>query len=550
MHCWNYTSTFSAGWLIIPVSFCFGTLSGIFFMFKGFRQIACLTALSRVFGMLRDMAFAHFLGADWLMTAWTMGFKIPNLSRRLFGEGAAAASFIPVYSQELEKDAASARRLACTVLTVVAVVLLSIVLAGECFVWVYYRYFAANEGTRVGLKLCSVMLPYMISICLVAILAGILQVHRHFAAPAAAPIVLNIIIISSLLLSGWVFKMEEERQIYFVACGVLFAGLVQIGIQIPPLRKANVKLAPAWDVHSAAFKRIIIMMGPMIIGLTVTQINTLADDLIALGFSREDGYPLGWGAVSNLYYAQRMYQLPLGVFGISLATAIFPVLSTMAAKKDYDGLAKTVSRGIGGAAFLAVPATAGLILVARPVIAAVFEHGKFTGEDTAVTAMTLSWYAVGLTGFFSQQILTRAFYSMQDSKTPMYSAVLAVCVNVVLNLTLIWFMGTGGLALSTAVCSYLQVFILVAVLRKRIGHSFMQGLPATVLKTAAATFLMTVVSGGVLCLMRNLPKGAGGLKFDIFRLVAVVLSSVVVYYICAVIMRNEGLSLVVRREKA
>lgn len=518
-------------------------------MVKGFRQIAGLTALSRVFGMLRDMAFAHFLGAGWLMTAWTMGFKVPNLSRRLFGEGAAAASFIPVYSEQLHKDPESARRLACTVLTVVAVLLLSIVLAGECFVWVYYKFFAANEGTRVGLKLCSVMLPYMIAICLVAILAGILQVNRHFAAPAAAPIVLNIIIISCLFLSGGVFKMQQGRQIYFVACGVLFAGLVQIGIQIPPLRKAHFKLAPAWDVHSAAFKKIIIMMGPMIIGLTVTQINTLADDLIALGFSSEDGYPLGWGAVSNLYYAQRMYQLPLGVFGISLATAIFPVMSAMSAKKDYDGLAKTVSRGIGGAAFLAVPATAGLILVARPVVAAVFEHGKFTSADTAVTAMTLSWYAIGLCGFFSQQILTRAFFSMQDSKTPMYSAIIAVCVNVVLNLSLIWVMGTGGLALSTAICSYLQVVILVTALRKRIGHSFMQGLGATVLKTVAATILMAAVSGGVLWLMRNLPKGAGGLKFDILRLIAVVFCSVVIYYTCAVLMRNEGLSLVVRRKK-
>ena len=224
-------------------------------------------------------------------------------------------------------------------------------------------------------------------------------------------------------------------------------------------------------------------------------------------------------------------------------------MSAQAANKDYDGLAKSVSRGIGGTVFLAFPAMAGLFLVGRPLASAIFEHGEFTGADADATARTLCFYAIGLCGFFSQQILTRAFYSMKDSKTPMRSALVAVFVNIVLNLTLIWYMGVSGLALSTAICSYLQVLILLFALRKRIGHSFMQGLGGNVLKTVSATILMSGVSGGVLWLMRNLEKGADGLKFDILRLVAVVLCSVIVYYFCAVWMRNDGLSLVVRRKK-
>ncbi|MCF7956515.1 MAG: murein biosynthesis integral membrane protein MurJ [Phycisphaerae bacterium] len=530
-------------------------------MVKGFRQIAFLTAISRVFGMLRDMAFSYFLGAGTLFDSWVIAFKIPNLARRIFGEGAASASFIPVYSEQLQIDKKNAQRLASTVVTVIFVILSIAVLIGLVGILVYYKFFSANDENRRMLGLTAIMLPYMIMICVVAIIAGVLNSHRHFATPALAPIVLNIFIIASLCITGWAFGMKAWNQVFVVAVCVLFAGVAQIAIQFPPLRASGVKLRPAWDVHTDAFKKIITMMGPMIIGLTVTQVNTLADDLVAkcLSGSLEKGefftffgksieYPVWAGSVSYLYYAQRLYQLPLGVFGISLATAIFPVMSAQAASKDYDGLAKSVSRGIGGTVFLAVPAMAGLFLVGRPLVSAIFQHGEFNGADANATAFTLCFYAIGLTGFFSQQILTRAFYSMQDSRTPMRSALVAVCVNIVLNLTLIWYMGVSGLALSTAICSYLQVVILIWALRRRIGHSFMLGLPLTVAKTFVSTGLMAAVSGGALYLMRDLPKGDLGLKFDILRLSVVVLVSVVVYYYSSVAVKNDGLLLVIRRE--
>ena len=509
-------------------------------MIRGFRQIAGLTTISRVFGMLRDMAFAHFFGAGWLMTAWTMGFKVPNLARRLFGEGAASASFIPVYSEELNNNPEQAKQLANTVVTVVFVILAAIVLVSETLVLSYYGLFETRTGPRLGLLLCSIMLPYMIFICIVAIMAGILNVHRHFATPAASPIVLNICIIGGLLFTGWVLKIEPERQVLFVAAAVLVAGLAQIAIQIPSLRASGVSIRPAWNIHSKAFKRIIILMGPMILGLTATQLNTLADDIIALCFMNEQGYPLSYGAPSYLYYAQRLYQFPLGVLGISLATAIFPVMSSDAARKDFAALGKTVARGMKGAVFVAIPATAGIFLVARPLIAAVFEHGQFTSSDTPVVALTLSFYAVGLSGYFLQQIMTRAFYSMQDSKMPARSAIFAVVANVILNLTLIWFLGTAGLAASTAMCSYLQVTILVIVLRRRLGHAILDGLQVTLMKTLAATALMLLVGIIILILMRSLPAGRG---FDILRLAVIVPSAVAVYTVAAKLLHIEMLSL-------
>ena len=525
-------------------------------MIKGFRQIASLTALSRVFGFVRDVAYSHFFGASALLDAWAIAFKIPNLARRLFGEGAASASFIPVYSEELTKRPEQAKQLVNTVVTVLFVLLAAIVLIGEGVIWGYYKFFidSSTGDTRLVLSLSSIMLPFMLLVCMVAILAGILNVHRHFAAPAAAPIVLNIFIIGSILLTGWVFGLGAEQQVFFVAVAVVVAGVVQIAIQIPPLRRYRVSIRPAWQIHSDAFRKIIILMGPMILGLTVTQINTLADDLIAwwLSGSHEKGeffmllgnkimYPLQRGSVSHLYYAQRLYQLPLGVFGISLATAIFPVMSSYAARGDFAGLSRTVSQGLRSAVFIAIPATIGLVAIARPLISVAFEHGQFGQfrDDTGMVAWTLLFYSLGLCGYFAQQVLTRAFYSMQDSKTPMRSALIAVIANIFLNLTLIWLLGTGGLALSTALCSYLQVAILVVFLRRSLRKrgpeaSILDGFGRTLWKTIAATLCMAAAIMTTQRLSQSWP--------NIFRLLLIVPSAAAAYLVAAKLLRIEMLS--------
>ena len=295
-------------------------------------------------------------------------------------------------------------------------------------------------------------------------------------------------------------------------------------------------------------------MGPMILGLTVTQINTLADDLIAWWFSssaekgasfilmgREILYPLQRGSVSHLYYAQRLYQLPLGVFGISLATAIFPVMSSYAARKDFTGLGRTVSQGLRSAIFIAIPATIGLAVIARPLISVAFEHGKFgqARDDTGLVAWTLLFYALGLCGYFAQQVLIRAFYSMQDSKTPMRSALIAVIANIFLNLTLIWFLRTGGLALSTAICSYLQVVILVVFLRRALrkrdsNTAILDGFALTLLKTIAAKLFMA----GLILFAQWLSESWS----NIFKLLLIVPLAALAYLLAAKFLRIEMLS--------
>jgi len=519
-------------------------------LIKGFRQIAVLTTLSRILGMLRDMTFAFFLGRTGLMDIWVIAFKIPNLSRRIFGEGALSSSFIPVYIEQLKSDAAGARRLGGTVVAVLLVLLSSAVTLAMVGLALYCWLVRPLPETELMLVLAAVMLPYTVLICTVAALAGILQSHGHFAAPAAAPVLLNVVIITSLLLSGWGLGWAPGEQVGFVAVGVLAAGLLQLGLQMLALRRVGFDLHLCWDTHAEPFKRVITLMAPMVLGLTVTQINTLADDVIAklLSGSEAKGeffmllghqirYPVWAGAVSSLFYSQRLYQFPLGVLGISLATAVFPVMSS---DVDLKALTKTVARGIRASIFVALPATAGLFLVARPLVSAIFEQGRFTADDTPMVAMPLLFYAVGLSGYFMQQITTRAFYSMQDPGTPCRSAILAVCVNVVLNLVLIWPLGTGGLAVATAACSYLQVAVLSHALHRRLGQSVLEGALATFGKTLLATLVMVAGGGGVLWFMRGY---APSRLANVARLGVVVPVAALVYLTASRMLRIESLAL-------
>lgn len=527
-------------------------------MFKGFKQIASLTLLSRIFGLIREMIFAYFFGAGATLDSWFIAFKIPNLARRLFGEGAASASVIPVYTEQLHTQPEQADRLASTVVSVIVIILSALVALGWLLLGGAKLLTTQTNEASLVIALTSLMLPYMVMICIVAILAGILNVHKHFTMPAAAPVILNIIIIASTIISAKILNVSEDQNVFFIAASVLIAGFVQIGILIYPLKKNKIKICPAWDIKSQYFKKILILMGPMILGLTATQLNTLADDIIAWFFSgseekgqiltffgRQLEYPLQRGSVSHLNFAQRLYQFPLGVFGISLATAIFPVLSSFAAKKDMAGLTKTISKGIKGAVTIAIPSSVGLILVANLIIPLLFQRGKFDAQAAQLTSWTLYFYSIGLCGYFCQQIMTRSYYSLQNSKGPAISASIAVIANIILNLILIWPLGTGGLALSTAICSYLQVIILITLLKKRFEHKILDGLLITAIKTAAATVVMFAAGWASLkftaCLGNNL-------KFNILRLLVVIAVSAVVYIAMVNILNIKAVKDIIRRK--
>jgi putative peptidoglycan lipid II flippase len=526
-------------------------------MIKGFRQIAVLTMMSRILGMLRDMGFSGFLGCSNVMDIWVIAFKVPNLSRRIFGEGALASSFIPVYVEQLDLGRAQARRLSGAVALALFIVLTSMTAAGMALLTLYAHGAGILPETQRMLMLTATMLPYMVMICLVAAFAGILQSHRHFAAPAAAPILLNTVIITALLISGLVFKKGAYDQIGFVAVSVLVAGLLQLGLQWWVLRRLDALPRYNWQFNSEPFRRVMLLMGPMVIGLTATQLNTLADDVIAkvLSGSSAKGesfqllghtlrYPEWAGCVSSLFYAQRLYQFPLGVLGISLATAIFPIMSTEAAQGDLAGMCHTLRRGIRGALFVALPATAGLFLVATPLVSTIFEQGQFTATDTPLVSQTLVFYALGLTGYFLQQLLTRAFYALQESRVPCRSALLAVGINVLLNLILIWPLGRRGLALATALSAYVQVWVLSRALRRHLGESVWAGSLSTLLRSLLGTAVMA--GGGALAFwwLQSWPDTRLG---NLGRVVVLVPLAAGLYWGMARVLRIDSLDLITGR---
>jgi putative peptidoglycan lipid II flippase len=543
-------------------------------LIKGFRQIALLTMVSRILGFARDTAYAIVFGVGPILDAWLMAFKIPNLGRRLFGEGAASAAVIPVYSQQLRDNPVQAASLTRTVITVLFLILSGLVLVGEVVILLLYLFWSDRLETKLVFSLVAVTLPYMIIICLVAVIAGFLNVHKHFATPALAPIVMNLCIIGGAILAAktfrgdgsrqvYSFKQPEVRQIFFVAWAVIVAGTLELTVQLPPYFKRGLSLRPAWDIHSEPFRRIMRLMLPMVFGLAVTQVNTLTDDLVAWWFSgsaekgeyfhflgRTIQYPLQRGSISYLSFAQHLYQLPLGIFGISLATALFPVMSAEAAKKDYQALCRVVSMGVRAAIFVALPCSVGLLLVGKPFISVWLRHGRFEIGDVPHVFWPLAFYAIGITGYFLQHIVVRAFHSLQDPVAPLRTGLLAVAVNFLLNITLIWFLGTGGLAASTALAAYLQVGLLLWMLRRRLGGGVLADVGGAIFKVAGATVCMALTVSVVLYLSHRYVEPVLSNRYgELAGLCAAVPLGTLIYVFAAKRMRIDMLSLLIGVKK-
>ena len=439
------------------------------------------------------------------MHYFVIAWQIPNLFRRLFGEGALSSALIPVYTEKLEENPRAAQALANSVITLLVIITTLIVLLGEGLIFLLLHFSNHEWKTGILLTLAAIMLPYVLLICLVAAMGGVLQVHRRFAAPAAAPVLLNVCWITAVICFRKTFGDNEWQQIYVIAVMVLIAGCLQLLLQLPSLRQAGIRLRPRFHFKDDSIRKVALLMTPMIVGLAAVQLNTFIDNLITFFLSatpqRGDtfsllgytiAYPVREGSAAHLYYAQRLYQFPLGVFGIALASAAFPFLTTAAVRNELHEFSKILNQGIRLVLFIALPVTVGLILIRTPLIELIFQRGKFTPADTRNTAWTLLFYALGITAYFLQQLVVRAFYSFKDAKTPVKIAVRAIGLNLLLNLTLIWSLGTGGLALSTALCAAIQAGILIFILARRHHLNITDNLKSSLIKTILATGAMTI----------------------------------------------------------
>jgi len=471
------------------------------------------TLASRVLGMLRDMATASLLGlsGDGVMDAFVIAFRVPNLFRRLFGEGALAASYLPVLSAALEEDRQRAWQLASVVFVWLAALLAVMVVVSEAVCAGLWYMLGEVEGVPRLLGLSAAMLPYLWFICLAAQVSATLQALAHFRTPAWTPAVLNV----CWLIAAWgvapCFAEDKLAQAYVLAGAVLVAGFVQLIVQWPVLNALGFR----FDYDSAAVRddvrRIVRGMLPMLLGLAVTQINTFVDSLVAwilaagtrgpetfALFGRQIMYPLQQGAAAAVYYGERLYQFPLAIVGLAMATAIFPLLSRHAARGDHLRLAADLVVGLRLVLFLGIPASAGLMLLADPLVVLLFERGEFAAavepgqlSATARTARMIAGYGTGVWAYCALPVLVRGFYAVGDRTTPVATGVVAVAVNLTLNLTLVWSLAEAGLAISTAVAAGVQVGLLAVLFSRRVENLPWASLLNSVLKTAASTVVMT-----------------------------------------------------------
>jgi len=484
---------------------------------KHFRQVSGLTILSRLAGFARDAVLAHFLGAGQVMSAYATAFALPNALRNLFGEGALSAAFIPVFTQYVEsgdRKAASRFMSLVIVLLVTALAALALVVVG---VLALLRHLS-RESPQYHLLfgLAAVMFPFVILVCLVALLQAALNACRHFVLPALAPIVLNLFIIAGAVAGGLWMTEDAVGRAYLIAASILVAGVVEVAIQAPALVRAGLAFRPAWDLSHPALRRVLALIVPMALAVGVIEINANMDKLVAYVLMQPEGgaetfrlgaleaaYPMKTGAPAVLYYAQRLYWLPLGIFGIALSTVLFPEFSRFALRQDLAGLARGASHAMRLALFVGVPAGAGIILISEPFIRLFLHHGRFADPAAASDAVQRTiWaatvYATGIWAFSANHVLVRAFYARQDVRTPLRIAALSAGVNLVLDLVLVWPLAEQGLALATVAAAMVQLGGLVGLVNRRFAHLAWGEIARSAARTLLATALMGAAVWGAL----------------------------------------------------
>jgi putative peptidoglycan lipid II flippase len=429
---------------------------------KSAGVIGVATFSSRILGFVRDMVLARLFGATPAADAFFIAFRIPSLLRELFAEGSMSSAFIPVYTEyRTTRSQQEARELASavftTLLTVVTLVTMVGILAAPWLVQLLAPGFQDNaDKLALTTLLARIMFPYLLFISLAALAMGILNSVRAFAAPAFSPLFLNVFIITCAV---WVAPHLREP-IIGVAIGVAAGGAAQFAMQLPSLRRRGLLFGFRFEPSHPGLRRIGRLMVPTLLGLSVTQINLTVSTVLASFFA---------GGPTYLFYGMRLIQFPLGIFGVALATAILPTLSSQAARGALDELRTTLGFGLRMILFIIVPAMMGLILLRTPIVHLFFEHGTFTAQDTAETALAVLCYAVGLWAFGGVRIIVTAFYSLQDTRTPAISAAIALAANILLSLVLMSVLGAAGLALATAFAAMVNGIILVAVLNRRLG---------------------------------------------------------------------------------
>jgi putative peptidoglycan lipid II flippase len=457
-------------------------------LFRSVATVGSYTLVSRIFGFARDILTAAILGAGPVADAFFVAQRLPNLFRSLFAEGAFSAAFVPLFAGTMaEEGKATARIFAEDALAVLLAALLGFVLLGEIFMPAVMHVIAPGfsaepEKFALAVALARITFPYLLFIALVALQGGVLNSVERFAAAAATPILLNLSLITALLLMhhfGW--RGGEP-----LAWAITGAGLAQFLWLMFSCARAGLALRLPWPPRlTPGVRRTLAVMAPSTVGAGVTQLNLLISTALAS--------LLPSGSVSYLYYADRLNQLPLGVVGIAVGTAILPTLSRQVRLKQFSEAIATQNRGLELALILTLPAAVGLMVLAKPLVLVLFQRGAFSPADTAATAAALSAYAAGLPAFVLVKVLTPAFFARQDTATPVKVAVVAVLVNLSLTLVLMQFFAHVGIAMATAAAGWVNALALLFLLLRRRHFGFDRRVRRNLPRIAAAALAMGMV---------------------------------------------------------
>ncbi len=453
---------------------------------KSAGLIGLATLCSRILGFIRDVVIAKFFGTALYAQAFVVAFRIPNLFRDLVGEGAVNSALVPVFSQYAASQKPTAKeefwRLANVVLNLTLVLLTILTIIGVLFSPAIVRLIAPGfarepEKLNMTITLTRYLFPYILLIGLSAAFMGILNSLKHFSTPAFGPCLLNLSIIICAFLFG--------ENVIGLASGVLIGGVLQLSIQVPVLFKKGFHLEKRLSFKHPQAKEIGRLLIPRIFGTSVYQFNIFIDTIIASLSSI-----VGEGAVAALYYANRIFQFPLAIFGTALAQAVLPTMSVQVVNNNIDELKKTLEFSLRSVFFISLPAAVGLMILTRPITKILFERGEFNAYSTKITSSALFYYCFGLIFYGGVKILVSAFYSLKDTLTPVKTASFCFLVNVIFNLLLMWPLKVGGLALATSISGASNFFILFFILRKRLGKFNEKGLIVSISKIFLASLLM------------------------------------------------------------
>ncbi len=455
-------------------------------LIKAMATVGGFTGLSRILGFVRDILTAALLGAGPIADAFFVALKMPNLFRRITAEGAFSVAFVPLYTKTMEEDGQEkASIFASNAFAMMAAILVPFTILAIIFMpFIIYAIapgFADDpERYDLAVGLSRITFPYLLMISLTALLGGVLNAHNKFAPFAAAPILFNLSLIIALLY----FTKFTENAGYAMAYGILLAGVTQLLLLFYFIFRNNIKITFKSPEMTPRIKKTFRLMGPGVLGAGVMHINLFADLVIASLLSA--------GSISYLYYADRLNQLPLGMIGVAVGTALLPMLSKVVAAKDTQGANNLFNRSLEISLLLALPAAVALFTIPETLIGTLFERGKFTAQDTMMASNVLMGYAIGLPAYISSKVFSTAFWSRQDTMSPVKISIIITLLNIVLSIALIFPLGVAGIALSTGLVAWLQLFLLYRGVKKEGTLAFDKKFKSSIFKIAFATLLMAV----------------------------------------------------------